>query len=61
MNLFTIFAIEETALEWFKDMGYIIVFGGDISSENMMACLRIGCSSEVDGGRGPREEVEITL
>ena len=33
MTHFTESIIEETALEWLKDMGYTIVFGGDIAPE----------------------------
>jgi hypothetical protein len=31
MTHFTESIIEETALEWLKDMGYTIVFGNDIA------------------------------
>ena len=41
---FTESSIEETALEWFKDMGYAIVFGGEIAPENRLASLRGGIS-----------------
>ena len=41
---FTESSIEETALEWFKDMGYAIVFGNDIAPENTLASLRGGMS-----------------
>ncbi len=33
MTHFTESTIEETALEWFKDLGYTIVFGGDIAPD----------------------------
>ena len=33
MTHFTESTIEETALEWLKDMGYTIVFGGDIAPD----------------------------
>ncbi len=42
MSTFTESTIEETALEWLKDMGYAIIFGGDIAPENMLASLRDG-------------------
>ena len=41
---FTESTIEETALEWLKDMGYTIVFGNDIAPKNMLASLRDGLS-----------------
>ena len=34
---FTESVIEETALEWLKDLGYTIVFGGDIAPEEPAA------------------------
>ena len=40
MTHFTESTIEETALEWFKDLGYTIVFGGDIAPRNTLASLR---------------------
>ena len=44
MTHFTEPTIEETALEWLKDLGYAIIFGGDIAPENMLASLRDGMS-----------------
>ena len=32
--------IEETALAWLKDLGYTIVFGGDIALGNRLTSLR---------------------
>ncbi len=37
VTYFTESTIEETALEWLKDMGYTIVFGGDIAPEEPAA------------------------
>jgi type I restriction enzyme R subunit len=37
MTHFTESTIEETALEWLKDMGYTIVFGGDIAPDEPAA------------------------
>ena len=37
MTHFTESIIEETALEWLKDLGYTIVFGGDIAPEEPAA------------------------
>ena len=44
MTHFTESTIEETALEWLKDLGYIIGFGSDIAPENILARLRGGKS-----------------
>jgi hypothetical protein len=41
---FTESTIEETALEWLKDLGYAIVFGRDIAPKNMLASLQDGLS-----------------
>lgn len=40
MTYFAESTIEETALEWFKDLGYTIVFGDDIALGNIMVSLR---------------------
>jgi hypothetical protein len=37
MKSFAESTIEETALEWLKDLGYAIVFGGDIAPEESVA------------------------
>ena len=37
MTHFTESIIEEAALDWFKDLGYTIVFGGDIAPEEPTA------------------------
>jgi hypothetical protein len=44
MTHFTESTIEETALEWLKDKGYTIVFGGDIASSKTLASPRNGMS-----------------
>lgn len=44
MTHFTETIIEETALEWLKNLGYTIVFGNAITPENMLAGLRDGLS-----------------
>ena len=44
MTHFTESTLEETVLEWFKDMGYTIAFGNDIAPKNMLASLRDGMS-----------------
>jgi len=44
MTHFTESTLEETALEWLKDMGYAIFFGNDIAPKNMLASLRDGLS-----------------
>jgi hypothetical protein len=64
MNNFTESTIEETALEWLKDLGYVIVFGGDIAPENTLASLHGGMLLEVakgqpvlTGGRRPGDAI----
>ena len=37
MQTFTESTIEETALNWFKDLGYAIVYGGDIAPDESAA------------------------
>ena len=37
MTHFTESAIEQTALDWLKDLGYTIVFGGDIAPDEPAA------------------------
>jgi len=34
--------IEQAALEWLKDLGYSVPFGGDIARESTLASLRDG-------------------
>lgn len=41
---FTDSIVEENTLEWFKDLGYAIVFGGDIALGSILASLRNGLS-----------------
>ncbi len=36
MTHFTESVIEQAALDWFKDLGYTIVFGNDIAPEEAM-------------------------
>ncbi len=40
MTHFTESTIEETALEWLKDMGYAIVFGNEIAPKYTLTRLR---------------------
>ena len=44
MKNFTESTIEETTLEWSKEIGHTIVFGNDIAPKNMLASLRDGMS-----------------
>ena len=37
MTHFTESIIEQAALDWFKDLGYTILFGGDIAPEEPTA------------------------
>ncbi len=40
MPPFTESVIEETALNWFKNLGYAIVYGGDIAPKISLLSLR---------------------
>ena len=44
MTHFTESTIEETSLNWLKDLGYTIIYGGDIAPENTLASLCSGMS-----------------
>ncbi len=44
MTHFTESTVEETALEWLKDLGYTIIFWNDITPKNMLASLKDGLS-----------------
>jgi hypothetical protein len=62
MTHFTESAIEETALDWLKDMGYTIAVGNDIAPKNMLASLRGGMSLlRVMKGKVRVKEVEEML
>ena len=50
MTHFTESAIEQAALDWFKDLGYTVLFGGDIAPEEP-AAERIDYSEVVLSGR----------
>ncbi len=59
---FTESTIEQATIDWLKDMGYTIVFVGDIAPENMLASLRGGMSlPRVMRGEVRVKEVEDVL
>jgi hypothetical protein len=61
MTHFTESAIEKTALEWLKDMGYTIVFGGDIALGNRLASLRDSLLPKLMRGEVRVKDVEKKL
>ena len=61
MTKFTESAIEKTALEWLKDMGYTIVFGGDIALGNRLASLRDSLLPKLMRGMVRVKDVEQVL
>ena len=57
MTRFTESAIEETALNWIKHLGYAMVYGGDIVHENTLASLRDGLLPKLMKGEVRVKEV----
>ena len=58
---FTESTIEQAAIDWLKDLNYVIVFGSDIAPRNTLASLRDGLLPKLMRGEVRLKEVEQEL
>jgi hypothetical protein len=61
MSLFTESTIEQAAIDWLKDLGYTIIYGGDIAPENTLGSLRDSLLPKLMRGEVRVKEVEKEL
>lgn len=59
MTHFSGSTLEETALEWLRDLGYSVVYGNDITSKNMQARLRYSLLPSLMRGKVRVKDVEV--